>query len=307
MDLSIYLRFLNGNPITSLTSAVYPSFFRRYFWHSTAILSKQIIDKNNSSFLKDCGGGWSEKKLESQIKAIVEAVERWAYFYYLNNYPQKAFLDIDRTTTGFAAVPKYFENKILFINSYCESVERFVLNYIWDFGLKLEENKINNNKIIRLFSIFKGKLYNFSKAIETEKDFKEINSINFYLSAFRLENGGVIIGTSCGIDEKSIYRSFFELFINILTFKRMKKLQIKGYEELNNIIEKRLFYFGSNNKSFKSLIEQIGEKKCSKIIIPKINFAGILKGPWEPEIKVGRIVLKNSKEFTTGSVDKLVI
>jgi len=87
----------------------------------------------------------------------------------------------------------------------------------------------------------------------------------------------------------------------------MKKLQIKGYEELNNIIEKRLFYFGSNNKSFKSLIEQIGEKKCSKIIIPKINFAGILKGPWEPEIKVGRIVLKNSKEFTTGSVDKLVI
>jgi len=310
MYVSNLSRFINSisGPIISITSTPYPSYLRRYFWHSTALLHENIFLTDNFKFLKTCGGGWSIDKLTSQIKAIVEGIERWAYFYYLKNTPKDARLDIDGSTTGFAALPADFSEKKLILNSYSEAVERWFLSFLWENEkTKFKELSVKDKRVMKMFSNFQGKLHCYTSKILSNLQIYN-GYLSVYISAFRLNNGGVIIGSSCGVDENSLYHSIFELFIHCLAYKRMKDKDIRKVSEIENIIERRLFNFAVDDNGFNKLLGRIrlvNEPKAIKH--PKILFQKFLKGPWEPEVKVSRVVLEGINEFTSDNENKLVL
>src|SRR5690242_10841536 len=101
------LRFLDkeSGPIVRLESSPYPGIFRTSYWYSLAYLHSGIAKRSEPpDVLTFSGAGWSPNKQESQEKAIVEAVERWAYRSFSSSSPDRAGLSIDPTSNGFAAL-----------------------------------------------------------------------------------------------------------------------------------------------------------------------------------------------------------
>ena len=67
----------------------------------------------------------------SQEKAKSELIERWAYVECLNQNNMNAGLEIDNSSTGFAALPISFSTREVRGNALAESLERWVLNNIY--------------------------------------------------------------------------------------------------------------------------------------------------------------------------------
>lgn len=76
----------------------------------------------------------------------------------------------------------------------------------------------------------------------------------------------------------------------------------------DDILEKRLYYFGSNPKARCMVEERLKfGKSCVYENLPRISFSRDLIGPWNPEVLVHRLLLEDSRPFSEGGVERFVI
>ena len=77
------------------------------------------------------GSGTAAGKAEAVYRAISEALERWAWHESLKQNRAELRIDLDGTTTGFAAFPGLFARSAR-ENAYFEAVERWSLSAWWE-------------------------------------------------------------------------------------------------------------------------------------------------------------------------------
>jgi hypothetical protein len=311
MSASILLKFVNPNtgPVVSISSTPYPDLLRRWIWQSTARLHPDCgLSGPQLQVFGACGGGWSKDKEQSQCKAITEALERWAYRHYYRFSQKAAALDIDPTSNGFAALPCSFGETQVVINAYCEAMERWILNRIWDQGnIELHKIAVEENKITKLFAGFKGKLHCLGITFQS-RNIDQITSMEtvFRLFIFETETGGTIPGSACGNNLQSVTeRALLETFINVTAFDLMRKRNLTAFDD---ILEQRLYHFGNSNQGYSEVEKMILRPSARPFNeTPEVIFSKRLAGPWEPEVLVHRVVLDGSMPFTAGGIGRFVI
>jgi len=212
-------------------------------------------------------------------------------------------------STGFAALPHDLGIAQLRRNAYCESLERWILNSIWDQGnIPLEKVEIREDLYKRIFSGFKGRLHCFKVVIDSvsEIDFFENKNAVFYYCILETPTGGAIPGSACGCeDDPTVFRAILETFTNTVVCKRLAKYSLA---ELTDILEQRIVFFANDSQGFAKVTERINSKSgFRKLKPPPIEFSSQLPGPWNPEIEIYRIVLKGSFPFVSGGINRFVI
>lgn len=310
MSAKALLKFIDpaDGPVISISSVPYPTFWRRGFWHSTAQLHPEWTGRESSKILQPCGGGWSRDKEESQCKAVTEAIERWCFQWHSKFSPKDAGLDIDPTTNGFAALPSVFGKERVIGNAYCEALERWALNRIWDHGdIPVSEITFGAGRLSKLFDTLKGSGRCFKSILRQRNGDASFSGENiFCLALFKTKDGGVVPGSACGINpDATAERAILEAYIHARAYDRMKKNKMFVFD---NILEKRLYFFGSNPKA-RCMVEE--RLKCSEPVIynnlPRICFSRDLVGPWGPEVLVHRLLLEDSRPFSEGGVERFLI
>ncbi|MEK7722580.1 MAG: YcaO-like family protein [Elusimicrobiota bacterium] len=311
MPASSLLRFVNPEigPVVSITSTPYPDLLSRWIWQSTAQLHPDCgLSGAQLKVFEACGGGWSKDKEQSQCKAVTEALERWAYRHYYHFFQKTAALDIDPTSNGFAALPYSLGETEVIINAYCEALERWILNRIWDHGdLELYKIPAEENSIAKLFAGFKGKLHCLGMKLQAY-NFDQIPPLEtfFNLCVFETETGGVIPGSACGKDSQAaMERALLETFINVTAFDLMKKRNLTAFDD---ILEQRLYHFGNSNQGYPGVEKRILRSDARPFSgTPKVIFSKRLAGLWEPEVLVHRVLVDGSMPVTEGGMERFVI
>ena len=303
------LRFIDPEtgPITRITSAPYPGLFKRSWWHSSAFLHKKItgVTGEFKIFNQGSGGGWSPDKEESQVKAVVEAIERWSFFYYSSG--QSAGLDIDSTTNGFAALPDSFGSGPVKANAYCEALERWLLDRIWYNGdVFLVNFPWERTKAAALFGGHAKRLRVYiTETADMEFPALSGKKVFFCLALLETEYGGVLPGSACGVDVNAVAEhAIIELYNHNLVFGKIKKL---NPARLDSLIEARLYYF-AGSKSAGELVKakiQIGRNFIPKI--PELVFSAAITGPWNPEVNVYRVLLDGTVPFMADGVERFLV
>ncbi len=311
------LRFLNKDcgPIVRLRTYGYPEDVSPYFWYSLADLSDEITGGYRSGdVLSFCGAGWAASRLLSQEKAIVEAIERWAFRYYSVHDSGSACLDLDSTSNGFAALPASFGPLKVHISSVCEAIERYVLNQIWmgkDVYLEDCTTYLSPN-VLRLFGQSDGSLRLF-KAVLSLNDSGKISQITgatdlkFVIALFDRSTGGVLPGSACGEDISSVAeRAGLEAFNHLVAIKNIEN----GYAQPSETItDRRLVYFGTSKSAANMVWSVINSCAAGsrQIVEPDLIFMDNLPGPWEPEVHVARAVVDQSPPITEGDETRFLI
>lgn len=303
-ESTLLLRFINPRtgPVISITSAPYPSFLRRWLWYSTARLHPQWEEQPAPfRILRPCGGGWSSDKEESQRKAVAEAIERWAFRYYSKVSPTDAGLNVNPTTDGFAALPAPLGEQRLVTNAYCEALERWLLNRMWDHGdIIFSCIQPENQLLLKLFAPFQGQLHCFQSILSTNQSELPIpEKVTFCLCVFETAPGGAIPGSACGVSpQATLERAILEAYIHVRTFMRMRNHSLEYFE---NILEKRLYYYGSHIRGYDMVKDRIKQAPASAPVqTPKIVFSKRLEGPWNPEVLIHRVMLPSDSKPANG-------
>lgn len=303
------LRFINKEqgPVTGIISVPYPNLWNARLWHSTATLHHAYVRPDSGRVLVSAGSGWSPDREESQVKAVTEAVERWAYFIYQKNI-YGAALDKDNTTTGFAALPEEVPEARLILNAYSEAVERWAVSLIWDAAnVPLTEEETDPGVFGKLFKKLDGRLHCFRAKLKTRSVPIPVgDTLELCLYLFETAQGGVVPGSACGNNRGiTSQRALTEVFTHATAFRRLEKqFPAAGC----SILERRLLRFGADPRGFDKVVERL---RCGSgqtmPETPPVIFSSQLPGPWNPEISIHRVVLKDSPPFVSGGVDRFVI
>ena len=304
--MSRVLRFINPEkgPITHIVTTPYPGIFRRRFWHSTAhLLNGPSGASPGFKVMSDCGGGWSRSRELSQLKAVVEAVERWAYKTYAAADPAAAALDRDPNSNGFAAMPGPDTEGLAASHAFCEALERFLLDRLWLAGLKMKLSTATDGRIAGLFKAFGGAPAVYELAFEAEFPAGGGRRGYFFsLCLFRTKAGGVIPGSSCSLEaEGGRERAMFECYNHCRAFELMEKT---GGGGLENILEKRLYKFASSGGYFDKVAAKL---EAGGFEPPAVSFSRRLPGPWDPEIAVHRVLVEGAPPLNGGGLERFII
>lgn len=280
-----------------------------------AELSSEIIGNFRvGDVLRFCGGGWHRDRQHSQEKAIVEAIERWAFKNLLDQKADFAGLEWDSTSNGFAAVPSYFGERRAFEHSYCESLERYALNLFWE-ERRLPLKKVNPTalrpELRELFRIFKGHLTHHHARLAAPNNSvisdMSADPLHFVLTLFWREDGGVLPGSACGpAFETVIERATLEAFNHMVAVMNIERGDVRPS---HTVTDRRLVRFGSDKKTQMEIDEAI--QQCEQIheisIAPSILLARRFCGPWEPEVIVTRVLVANSRPINEGDDSRFFI
>jgi hypothetical protein len=306
------LRFLDreAGPIIKLTTTSIQIEVEQYY--SFASLSPKVTKSYRDKDILEFGGSaWSANRLLSQEKAITEAIERWAFKFYLDSNPEYASLHLDPTTNGFSAMPNEFGIEAAFYHSYCECIERYLTGEFADnnekFNLKLIDYKSIENL---LFLNFPGSLESYYCKIEIDNNkinFSKDSILYFVMSLFWIKDAGVVVGSSCSNNLMNSYqKSQQECYIHLLAANKFKNREV----DLNSsITDKRLKNFAEKNELASLIKSRITQYSNSvlKPVIPEISFIKELSGPWNPEVNVVRVLLKNVKSLIEGDECRFLI
>jgi len=304
------LRFISprSGPIVAITSAPYPSSWRRRLWYSTAKLHPRWQDPTRKcGVLLFGGGGWSTDKEESQCKAVTEAIERWAFRYYAISHPEEIGFESDPTTNGFAALPAAMGSRPLIRHAYHEALERWALNRFWDEG-NISFNEVTPPQdAVSLFGQFKGRVSCYVAALQDQSPKAlRAGTISFCLAIFTNDAGGVVPGSACGDDlAATTMRASLEAYIHARAAANLKgKAPLRQLD----ITEQRLLHFSTSALAGASVKERLLLSRTSvPRPTPPIMFSKHLPGPWEPEIRVHRVLVADSKPITCGGIDRFII
>jgi hypothetical protein len=296
------LRYVDASrgPIICLESELQPSGHCPQLWCSRAKLHPSChLNK------KTCSVGWGQSKEQSQTKAIVEAVERWA-FYSLKNSP-KADFKTDPSSTGFAAAPKKLGQDFVFRNGGLEAVERWMMARIAD-GESVWLRAAPAERLGNLRSLFlgnEGQLLVYKSSCLLPRPFPS-EVAHFALVIFRFSHGGIVPGTACAktLDE-AIKRAGVECFNRLRKFRRLQE----GLESLDHFTTARLWNFATESKDVDDVFESIrrGLKEPAKLLEPpRVKSADLFDGPWNPEVLVGRVLLRGVPSMCEGGATRFV-
>ncbi|OGR77566.1 MAG: hypothetical protein A2X40_06700 [Elusimicrobia bacterium GWC2_65_9] len=259
--------------------------------------------------LRPCGAGWSSDKEESQCKAVTEAVERWAFRYCSKHSPAEADLDVNPTTDGFAALPATLGEERLFIHAYCEALERWGLSRLWDHGdIAFRRVRPHNDQVLKLFARFPGQLHCFEAIVKLDRSNQTLaTQLVFCLCVFETPTGGAIPGSACGAHSQiALERAMLEAYVHVRAFARMKDCNVESFE---NMIEKRLCFFGNQTRGYAMVKERIQETASpGPINPPDIAFSKRLDGPWNPEVLVHRVMISgDSRAANDAALERFLI
>ncbi|MGE0527638.1 MAG: hypothetical protein AB7G93_07520 [Bdellovibrionales bacterium] len=302
------LRYLNPEegPIVSLGSALQPGLSCPLYWYSVARLASAFDDRFSYRFQQAItGAGWSRSKHESQCKAIVEAMERVAHRHCRAN-PKSAGLDLDSSTTGFAALPMEFDIGAAYENALAESLERWVLNRVSD-RREIPLHEVEAHEIpLRMRALFWGRSGNLrvfrAWIMSGERE------MHFALALFQLSTGGIVPGSASHTEwgaalEKSLLESFNHL-------RKIDRI-LGGSEQLPpKITIQRLWHFGFNIPAAAAIMERLRQWTHAKVIPvsgPEMSFRNELHGPWEPEIRVVRVLVEDSPPLGEGGLERFIV
>lgn len=303
------LRFLNKEqgPVTAITTVPYPGIWNAQLWHSTATLHPAYVAPNSGRVLVSAGSGWSADREESQAKAVTEAVERWAFFFCQKHLVGSA-LDKDNTTTGFAAMPEEAPATRLVLNAYSEALERWIIGSIWDAAnIPLAEVEADPGVFRKFFKKLDGRLHCFRTKVKPsgEPVFGK-DTLEFCFYIFETSQGGAVPGSACGDNRDAVsLRALTEAFTHATAFRKLEK-HPPGL--ISDILERRLLRFGADPRGFDKVAERLHRGSGTVMpAAPSVIFSQRLAGPWNPEISIHRVVLKDSPPFVSGGEERFVI
>lgn len=303
------VRFLDPatGPATTLESAPYPSYWRRLIWHSTARLHSNLDSAEAKLKILDfASGGWSRDREESQCKAIVEAVERWAAHHYLRVAPATAALDSDPSSTGFAAMPAQLGEDRLICAAYCEALERWALSRLWDRGeFPVEEiHPVDPILIAVLPESHETTCFFVADLRPAAPELTGERRVSFALCLIRTNEGGVLPGAACALDRAAaVEHAACEARIHLNAFRKIDR-----DISLSDIIERRIRYFGQRPDGFDTVLRRLSiSPNPPPVLAPAPAFNRRLPGPWEPEVLVRRVIVGQSRPFAEGGEDRFLI
>ncbi len=305
------LRFLNKDrgPIVKITTARREIERGGPFFYSTARLSSTIADGfRDGDVLAFGGGGWSLDRQVSQEKAIVEAVERWAFLHYLHHSPEIAGLQFDSTSNGFAAIPKAFGMNFAMDHAFCEATERFLLNRFWlSRDLALERIPIETASL-EVRSLMKTQNASFELWRTTLDGSSPVTPnrgpLTFVLALGWRSSGGVVPGSACGHGLVEVTdRAILEAITHVNAVRRIEEGSIAVGE---TVTDRRLVFFANNGESVREALAECS-KSNQAAPRPKVLIAAALPGPWEPEVLVTRVVVADSPPIIEGDEKRFLI
>ncbi len=226
------------------------------------------------------GTGSSPSKIFSVFKSISEAIERWAYFYCIDNYPSLAGIHLDSTTNGFSAFPGVFASSARNA-AFNEAVERWALVNWWKGQLPLRE--------VQLFSPIRNYTYK-SFQILAEGDSK----ISLLSGSFLDSTGRKLHTYGFAADfkiERAQQRALVELERNMRVLGSLSKRS--EVQRLENLQDARLVYFSSEegNRFFMNRVHSSLTLSRGKEL-PKLIFDSEVPGEWSKYASVWRCVLE---------------
>lgn len=220
------------------------------------------------------GSGASQFKNVATYKAISEALERYAFYYYVEDYSKLGSFDVNPTTTGMAAFPHFF-TKYARENAINESIERWAIHEFNLGNLPIKEHFCNVSSL---------------KSYEIVVPFENVHVSLLYM---RTQDFSVYGFAADKTFELSFQKSIIELERNYRVLKNQNAFLLP-IDDLSYKIDRNLIYFSSKEGSemFEDLIKKSPRKILSKT--PKVLCDLELKGPWSEYTKVWRHVLENS-------------
>lgn len=313
-------RFLNREmgPIVKLQTQEWGKAISPFFY-SKAQLSPQISRSYRvNDLLGFGGGGWSRSRLESQEKAITEAIERWAFLFCMENSFDDVGLELDPTSNGFAALPAGLGEDRCFLHSACEAIERYILCSIWEQkNVQLKPLNWRTALSVGFRSVFTDfldglVLYEYSFLAHSEqKLFTQVGnnwgSIKFVLALRFQHGGGVVCGSACGIDSLALpERAALEAFNHQRVLNAFKANDLPPGA---TITDQRLLHFGRNRDAELRVKETIDLNVSTNEVLPRPEFTLVkkLQGPWLPEVMVTRVLVANSLPITEGDQWRFLI
>jgi len=250
-------------------------FDHQQYFESNAFLNKNIRPNwliESKIYKNSDGTGTDRFKNIAAYKAVSEALERYAFYFYADQNNEKYCFDIDPTTTGMAAFP-HFSTKYARANARQEAIERWAIH------------EFNRN---HLPVKFQDLTYPNLKAYELIVPFNDVKVCILSLN----ENGFFSFAFAAGVTfEKAIARAKIELNRNRTVIKKAKE---KGLSEFTEPVDKTLYYFSSDEgtQKFNELIQSA--PKTIKNSNPTVICDLEMIGPWSEYTKVWRYLLEDS-------------
>lgn len=288
MPLSLHKlkRFLNvtSGPIISVVSIPHADYPGGCLWQTMAQLHPDCFFTPELKHPRVEGVGWSRDMDESWRKAIVEAIECWAYNMYVVKYPKEAGLHINDWASGFAAMPAEMGSGQAALHGYCEALERWVLNSLWDDkNVFFTEYPVRSGALDKFIRTAAREWSCFGLEIVPEKITRGMpDLLHFRLCLLKLMNGGVVSGQACAESAAGAFDSAVSEVIDHMAM---------AAPSLERIVEPRMGYFAKLLEGYKIVKGHIKIGAPGPHTPPRVRFSKNLPGPWEPEVKVHRILL----------------
>ena len=245
------------------------------------VLKKKNGDLHGAAFAKDA-------KL-SQEKAKSELIERCAYIHFFENNGIKAGLELDNSSTGFAALPKRFGEEAVRVGAMSESIERWILNLIfYRQNIKLKRKTHWGKKESYHACVnFKNKKYYFCLVIKKYKN-------------------GFLSGASVSLNKRNSFESAsYELLNHWHKVKRWESLDEKLNTE--NLLELRAQNYYQNEILAKKYLEKLSNCTKNTYKLPEVIFDKALRGSWDTDYFVHRILLSDSEPIYEGGSNKMML
>ncbi len=114
--------------ITQTTNSYGSKYYEVYGWMKSEF---KFLGIETSNLYGSCEATGTDKYFQIAFwKCISELVERWAFHNLLKNNSVAFGMDIDATSTGFAALPCWPKSAAREI-AYCEAIERWAISMWW--------------------------------------------------------------------------------------------------------------------------------------------------------------------------------
>ena len=265
-----------GGPIESVRSSLL-EIRGRHVWHASANLVNSMPRKTGNLFYDNVdGNGASPSRQIAHYCAISEALERWAYFDFVESGSNREAFKLDPSTSGMAAFPGIGSASAR-LPALIEATERNVLMSWWE-----------------------GRGEHFYLSLPDLSGIRIIHNLNSFpvviLWVDLPDTHFRCYGFSSGKDlESAVFQASVELYRNKVCAERHLKCLSMDRKPEPDSWSRRVVFFGEFEG--KQLFDQrLSRATTSKSIVGTPAFDGTIIGPWSQYTHVWRVVFPPPSE-----------
>lgn len=229
--------------------------------------------------------GSSFSKIESINIAISEAFERHIYYKLLKSKKSNYGFDVNNTTDGFAAIPRYFSKEGV-KSSYHEAIERWAIREWW--GGKLNCHILNGQGDYRYFEI--ATPFENTRTLILEK-------------CIDMRGPRYVYGFACSDTLKSAIKSAEKELVRNINIIKHSALFTKNYSITLSLQERRLLYFSTKEGNDLFNIRVMSQNKDTWNSCPDIIFKGEIAHDINESVLCYRTLFQNKIKLK-GSEDE---